>query len=59
LDEYKKVKRTALIERQPMLKQASGGWEGTFFADGQTIQVGPLTKIFFKPNKSESKVIKT
>jgi len=58
LDEYKKVKRTALIERQPMLKQASGGWEGTFFADGQTIQVGPLTKIFFKPNKSESKVIK-
>lgn len=58
LGEYKKIKRTALIERQPMLKQAAGGWEGTFFADGQNIQVGPSTRVLFKPNKSESKVIK-
>jgi hypothetical protein len=58
LDEYKKIKRTALVERQPVLKQTSEGWEGTFFADGQNIQVGPSTKVFFKPNKSESKAIK-
>ncbi len=58
LDGYKRIKRTALVERQPMLKQISGGWEGTFFADGQNIQVEPSTKVFFKPNKSESKSIK-
>src|SRR5260370_40083500 len=27
LDEYKKIKRMALIERQPMLKQTAGGWQ--------------------------------
>ncbi len=58
LDEYKKIKRTALIERQPLLKQDSGGWEGAFFADGQNVRVDPLTKVLFKANRSESKAAK-
>jgi hypothetical protein len=58
LDEYKKIKRTALIERQPQLKQDSGGWEGTFFADGQTVHVESSTKVLFKPNRTESKALK-
>jgi Zn-dependent protease with chaperone function len=58
LDDYRKIKRTALIERQPLLTRTSGGWEGTFFADGQNIRVESSTKVFFKPNKSESKALK-
>lgn len=58
LEDSKRIKRTALIERQPSLRRTADGWEGTFFADGQNIQVVPATKVFFKPNKSESKALK-
>ncbi len=58
LDESKRVKRTALIERQPDLKHTPEGWEGTFFADGQRIRVDAATRMLFKANKSESKELK-
>lgn len=58
LEDHRKVKRTALIEKAPALKRTEGAWEGTFFADGQSIRVDPATKVFFKPNESEKKVLK-
>ena len=58
LDDYKKVKRTALIERQPDLKRTPEGWEGTFFADGERIRVDSSTRVLFKPNKSEAKELR-
>ena len=58
LEDYKRIKRTALIERQPLLKRANDGWEGTFIADGEHLHVQPSTKVLFKPNKSEEKLSK-
>ncbi|MBI4464763.1 MAG: hypothetical protein HY647_08685, partial [Acidobacteria bacterium] len=53
LEEHKKIKRTALMEHPPRLERTAAGWEGTFFADGQRIQVRSSTSVVFKPNKSE------
>ena len=53
LEEFKRIKRVALLERSPILVKESDGWVGSFFADGQLIQVRPSTEVIFKPNKSE------
>jgi len=58
LEEYKKIKRTALIEHAPALERSDDGWVGTFFADGQRIRVEPPTRVVFKPNKSEKNAFK-
>lgn len=55
LEEFKKIKRTALIEKAPALNKTEGGWEGTFFADGQRIHVATATQVLFKLNRSEKK----
>lgn len=53
LEEFKRIKRIALLERSPILVKESDGWVGTFFADGQLIRVRPSTEVIFKANKSE------
>lgn len=58
LEEHKKIKRTALLEHPPVLERSGEGWVGDFFADGQRIWVQPATKVVFKPNNSEKKVLK-
>ncbi len=58
LDDYKKLKRTALLEHPPALERSENGWAGFFFADGQHIRVQPSTKVVFKPNKTERKALK-
>ena len=54
-EDYKKIKRTALIEREPHLEKIGNTWSGDFFADGQRIRVMPSTKVLYQPNKSERK----
>jgi len=58
LEEYKKVKRTALLAHTPLLERSGEGWVGTFFADGQRIRIDPATQVLFKPNKSERQALK-
>jgi hypothetical protein len=58
LEETKKIKRTALLERAPAIRRTPDGWEGIFFADGQKIQVASTTQVLFKLNRSEKKVAK-
>ncbi len=58
LEEFKRIKRTALLERPPKLVRESDGWVGRFFADGQRIQVRPSTEVVFKLNKSERIALK-
>ncbi len=53
LEEFKRIKRIALLEHSPILVKESDGWVGSFFADGQLINVRPSTEVIFKPNKSE------
>lgn len=57
LEEHKKIKRTALIERTPQIDKSEDGWVGNFLADGQRIRVETSTKVLFKPNQSERKAI--
>ena len=49
------VKRTALIEKIPLLTKYDSGWAGKIQADGQTITVLPTTAMVLKTNKSEGK----
>lgn len=58
LEDARKVKRAALIERPPLIKRVETGWEGSFFADGQRINVGAATHVYFKPNRSEKEAQK-
>ena len=54
-EDYRKVKRTALIERAPSLEKTGDSWIGEFFADGQRIRATPSTVVTYQPNKSERK----
>jgi Zn-dependent protease with chaperone function len=58
LEEFKKIKRAALIEHRPTIERGNSGWVGTFFADGQSIQVDPSTQVLFKLTKSEQQLQK-
>jgi hypothetical protein len=58
LEDFKKIKRTALIEKSPGLARTPDGWLGAFFADGQRVHVDASTKVFFKPNKTEKDKLK-
>jgi hypothetical protein len=53
LEEFKHIKRTALIDEVPAMEKTPAGWVGTFLADGEQIQVGPQTQVLFKLNKSQ------
>ena len=53
LEEFKHIKRTALIDEVPAMEKTPEGWVGTFLADGEQIQVGPQTQVLFKLNKSQ------
>ena len=57
LDDTKKVKRTALLERTPSLEKIETGWKGTLFVDGQRVVVADTT-MTLKPNKGEKKEAK-
>ncbi|MGB7862561.1 MAG: M48 family metallopeptidase [Candidatus Sulfotelmatobacter sp.] len=55
VEDTAKIKRTALIEKIPLLTKEDAGWKGEIYADGQTISVSPATSITLKPNQSERK----
>lgn len=58
LEDNRRVKRTALIERPLELERAGDGWVGTILADGQRVRVGPATKMLFRPSPSEKEAEK-
>lgn len=47
------IKRTALLEKVPVLKREASGWSGMIYADGERIVVSPSTSISLKPNHKE------
>jgi hypothetical protein len=58
LEQFRTLKQTALLSRSPQgLRQTVDGWEGIFFADGRRIIVNPSTKVIYKLNKSEKKIV--
>jgi hypothetical protein len=58
LDDTKKVKRTALLEKMPSLEKSDAGWKGTLFVDGQRVVVAETTTMTLRPNKGEKKQAK-
>jgi hypothetical protein len=58
LDDTKKVKRTALLEKMPSLEKSNAGWKGTLFVDGQRVVVAETTTMTLRPNKGEKKQAK-
>ena len=59
MEQFKKVKQTAVISRPPSGVQRDGeGWSGEFFADGQRIIVSPTTKVVYKLTSREKKATK-
>ncbi|HVP44714.1 MAG TPA: M48 family metalloprotease [Terriglobales bacterium] len=59
LDEGKRLKRTAVIDRLPqILKQPDGSFSGAFFADGQQIRLAPATQVVFRPSHAEREALK-
>ncbi len=58
LDDTKKVKRTALLEKMPFLEKSDAGWKGTLFVDGQRVVVAETTTMTLRPNKGEKKQAK-
>jgi hypothetical protein len=59
LEQFKKQKQTAVLSRPPAGVLRSGdGWTGTFFVDGQRIQVTPQTEIVFQLTQREKKLAK-
>src|SRR4029077_16745057 len=59
LDDTRRIKRTALVEKLPQLDRTeSGGWHGIAFADGQKITIADSTVLTFRQNKGERKEAK-
>jgi hypothetical protein len=58
LDEHQRVKRTALMEAQPQLKQIGKVWQGEIHADGQRIVIDESTVVTVKPNNAQKKASK-
>ncbi len=59
LEEGKRLKRTAVIDRLPqILKQPDGSFTGAFFADGQQIRLTPTTQVIFRPSRAEREALK-
>jgi len=59
LDDTRRIKRTALVEKLPTLDKAeSGAWHGFAYADGQKIAIADSTVLTLRRNKSERKEAK-
>jgi hypothetical protein len=58
LDDTRKIRRTALIEKIPSLQRTDTGWIGTVAADGQRVSIVPSTLVSYKLNQSERKQAK-
>jgi hypothetical protein len=58
LDDTRRIKRTALLEKTPALQKTDAGWNGTIFADGQSVAVSDSTQVLERPNKGERKQAK-
>jgi hypothetical protein len=59
LEDTKRIKRTALVEKLPELDRTeSGAWHGVAFADGQKISIADSTVLTLRQNKSERKEAK-
>ena len=58
LDEHNRVKRTALMEKAPELKRVGNKWEGSLYADGQTISVKEESSLNIRRNNTEKKIDK-
>lgn len=58
LDDTRKVKRTALLEKSPVLTKENTTWKGQLFADGQKVVVDEKTLVTQKRNKAEHKQAK-
>jgi len=52
-DDTLSVKRTALLEKLPVLTADGSGWSGTIYADGQRISITSATAVSLSPNHSE------
>jgi hypothetical protein len=51
MEQFRKLKDTAILDRSPIgVESVNGGWRGTFFVNGQKVQVTPETKVLFKTN---------
>src|SRR5690348_12737719 len=60
LDDTRKIRRTALLEKAPSLEKTEGGtWSGDLFVDGQRVLVTDATIMTLRPNKGERKEAKT
>lgn len=58
LEQFKSTRQTAFVSKSPRgLQQAPEGWNGRFFADGQTIVVTPKTQVLFKPTRREKQIL--
>jgi len=54
LEQFKKIKQTAVLSTQPVgIERNDQGWSGTFFVDGQQIRVLPRTAVLFKKTSRE------
>lgn len=57
--QFKKLKQTAILGKPPKgITKSAEGWSGTFFADGQRIEVTPATQVVFKLTSREKKLVK-
>jgi hypothetical protein len=54
-EDTRMVKRTALLEKMPVLAKQDSGWVGEIYADGQRISVVPATSLTLMPNHAERK----
>ncbi len=58
LDDTRKIRRTALIEKIPSLQRTDTGWIGTVAADGQRVSIISTTAVSYKLNQSERRQAK-
>ncbi len=58
LDENRRLKRTALLQKAPELHKKGSGWDGHIHVDGQRIVVAEETVVTIKLNNSQKKAEK-
>ena len=55
LEDTRRIKRTALLEKAPSLEKSDAGWHGMLSIDGQKVAVADSTLLTMRPNKGERK----
>lgn len=58
LEDTRKIKRTALLEKPPLLEKDGDNWKGLIFVDGQKVNIDKTTAVTFKATRTEKKEAK-